>query len=262
MDSDSSRVLQREMKKRRIALCLGRTVADLTDLGERLSLSLIPASAERADGGSPPKPETVEADRVLVCVGRAPLAGAGPDGIRMAEGGWIRVNEHLETSVPGVFAIGDALGPGRPMLAHLATAEGRLAAENALGNRRAMQYDVVPGAIYTLPEVAGVGLTEQEACRMGLQVRADTVLFRSLAKPLVIGRIAGQAKIVSDSGSGRILGVHLVGAHATDLIAEACLALRQGCTVEDLAETIHAHPTLAEVMQETALKALDRPLHG
>jgi len=125
-----------------------------------------------------------------------------------------------------------------------------------------MAYDHVPGAIFTMPEIATVGLTETEAAARGCQIRADTVHFRTLGKAHVIGEITGFAKIVADQPSGRILGVQIAGPHATDLIAEAVLALRSGTTVAQLAETIHAHPTLAEIMLETAFKAIDRPLHG
>jgi dihydrolipoamide dehydrogenase len=114
-----------------------------------------------------------------------------------------------------------------------------------------MDYNAVPGAIFTAPEVANVGLSESQARQQGYNVRADSVLFRTLGKAQVIGEIAGQAKIVSDAESTQILGVHIVGPHATDLIAEATLAMQLGSSVKDLAETIHAHPTLAEIMLET-----------
>jgi len=113
-----------------------------------------------------------------------------------------------------------------------------------------------------MPEVATVGLTESQATDQGHAVRSDTVLFRNLGKAHVIGEIAGQLKVVSDRENGKILGVHIVGPHASDLIAEATLAMQLGCTVQQLAETMHAHPTLAEIMLEGSFKALDRPLHG
>jgi dihydrolipoamide dehydrogenase len=144
----------------------------------------------------------------------------------------------------------------------VASAEGLVAAENAMGGRREMDYRTVPGAIFTSPEVADVGLTEVQAGAQGYRARSDSVLFRTLGKAQIIGDIAGQAKIVSECSSGRILGVHIIGPHATDLIAEATLAINLGAAVEDLSRTIHAHPTLAEIMLETALKAMDRPLHG
>ena len=125
-----------------------------------------------------------------------------------------------------------------------------------------MDYGVVPSVIFTTPEVANVGLTEAQAKEQGIQVRSDSVLFRNLGKSHVIGEIAGEAKIISDAEKGKILGVHMVGPQASDLIAEGALAVKLGCTLKELAETIHAHPTLAEVMMEVSFKALDRPMHG
>jgi dihydrolipoamide dehydrogenase len=148
------------------------------------------------------------------------------------------------------------------MLAYVASAEGLVAAENALGGRREVTYDVIPGVVFTVPEVADAGLTEAQAVNQGYDVRCATVLFRNLGKPHVIGEIAGEAKVVFEGGSGKILGVHLVGPHASDLIAEGTLALKVGCTVQDLAETMRAHPTLAEIYTEVSFKALGRPLHG
>jgi dihydrolipoamide dehydrogenase len=131
-----------------------------------------------------------------------------------------------------------------------------------MGNPAIMTYDAVPVAVYTLPEVAAVGLTEPQAKEKGHPARSDSVMFRNLGKSQVTGLIEGMAKIVWEEENGRILGVHLVGAHATDLIAEGTLALNRGCTVEEVAGTIHAHPTLAEIMSEAAHKAMGRALHG
>jgi dihydrolipoamide dehydrogenase len=148
------------------------------------------------------------------------------------------------------------------MLAHMASAEGLIAAENAMGESRTISYDVVPGVVFTSPEVADVGMTEIQAKEAGYTVRSETVLFRNLGKAQIMGDIAGQAKIIWDDASGRILGVHMVGPRGSDLIAEGALAIRKGTTVKDLAETIHAHPTLGEIMAEVAHKALGTPIHG
>jgi dihydrolipoamide dehydrogenase len=202
---------------------------------------------------------------MLVCVGRKPnTSGIGLETIGLApdEKGWIATNDRMETGVADVYAIGDVLGPEKIMLAHVASTEGQVAAENALGANRQMDYRVVPGAIFTTPEVANVGFSEAQARENGFDVRADSVLFRTLGKAQVIGEIAGQAKIVADRPSGKVLGVHIVGPHATDLIAEAALAMQMGGSVQDVAATIHAHPTLAEIMLEVSCKALDRSLHG
>jgi dihydrolipoamide dehydrogenase len=207
----------------------------------------------------------VEVEKVLVCIGRKPnTANIGLEklGVKTDEKGWIIADERMKTSIPGVYAIGDVLGPAKIMLAHVASKEGLIAAENAMGRNRTMDYNIVPGAIFTMPEVANVGLTEAQAKKKGHNVRTDTVLFRNVAKAQVIGELAGEVKIVSDTETGRILGVHMIGPHATDLIGEGTLAIQMGCTVKELAETIHAHPTLAEIMLEASYKALGKALHG
>ncbi|GAG62612.1 unnamed protein product, partial [marine sediment metagenome] len=206
-----------------------------------------------------------EVEKILLCIGRKPNTDEiGLENIRLKtdEKGWIAANEKMETGIAGVYAIGDVLGPAKVMLAHVASAEGLVAAENAMGGNKEMDYTAVPGAIFTTPEVANVGLTEAQAKKINNSVRADSVLFRTLGKAQVAGEIAGMAKIVSDADTGRILGVHIVGSHATDLIAEGTLAINSGCSVKDLTATIHAHPTFSEVMLEASFKALDRSLHG
>lgn len=202
---------------------------------------------------------------MLICIGRKPnttAIGLKTVGVKPDEKGWITTDERMQTAAPNVYAIGDILGPAKIMLAHVASTEGLVAVENATGGSRTMDYHVVPGAIFTTPEVANVGLSEAQAKEQGYRVRADSVLFRTLGKAQVIGEIAGEAKIVSDAAGGKILGVHIIGPHATDLIAEGTLAMQMGGNVKDLAETIHAHPTLAEIMLEVSFKSLDRSLHG
>lgn len=264
VDEDCSKVIGREMKKRKMKILTSRTVERIDESGGKLRVTI------NASGlGTPPKkkiePSVVEVDKVLVCIGRsANTKGLGLEnaGVTVDGRGWIPVNDSLETNVPGIWAIGDVLGPSRIMLAHVASVEGGIAVENALGGNRIMNYDVTPGATFTMPEVANVGLTEAQAREKFDNVRADSVNFRNIGKAQAMGEIAGQAKIVSDSTTGRVLGVHITGPHATDLIAEGCLAVQKGLTVSDLAETIHAHPTLAEIMLETAHKAMDHPVHG
>jgi len=203
-------------------------------------------------------------EKVLVSIGRESNArnlGLEKIGVETDPKGWIAANERLETNIHGIYAIGDALGPSKIMLAHVASTEGIIAAENALGHNRTMSYEVVPSGIFTTPEVANVGLTEALAREKGQNVQADSFLFRTLGKAQAMGEIVGQVKIVSDLKTRKVLGFHIVGPHATDLIAEGTLALQLGATVEDLAHTIHVHPTLAEAIMETSHKALDQPLH-
>ncbi|UCF84996.1 MAG: NAD(P)/FAD-dependent oxidoreductase, partial [Desulfobacteraceae bacterium] len=265
VDENCSKVLQREMKKRKIKVMINRTVEMVEGKGSRCHVTIGPAPIDTEQKKQSLKPQKVEVEKVLVCVGRRPNTanlGLKKLGVKTDHNGWIMADELMETSVPEVYAIGDVLGPPKVMLAHVASAEGSVAAENAVGGNHKMNYNIVPGAIFTMPEVANVGLTEAQARERGHNVRADTVLFRNMAKAQVIGEIAGEAKIVSDSENGRVLGVHIIGPHATDLIAEGTLVVQMGCTVKDLAETIHAHPTLAEIIMEASFKALYRGLHG
>jgi dihydrolipoamide dehydrogenase len=265
VDEDCSKVLQREMKKRNIAFMANRTVESVEKEGDKLRVNIGTSRFAEKLSEKDKKPLTESVDKILVCIGRKPLiANVGLENIGLAadDKGWISANERMETAVPGVYAVGDILGPAKIMLAHVASAEGAVAAENASGGSKTMNYDAIPSAIFTMPEIANVGLTEAQANARSITIRADSVLFRTIGKAQVIGEIAGQAKIVSDAESGKILGVHIVGPHASDLIAEGTLAVRNGLTLSPLAETIHAHPTLAEIMPETAFKILDHPLHG
>ena len=265
VDEDCSKVLQREMKKRKIKFIVNKVVESYKDKDGKLSVTISPSPFSENTSDKEKEPIIEEVDKILVCIGRKPSTGnIGLENIRVNvdEKGWIIANEKMETNIDGVYAIGDVLGPSKVMLAHVASAEGLVAAENTMGESKEMDYTAVPGAIFTTPEVANVGLTEAQAKKINDNVRADSVLFRTLGKAQVAGEIAGMAKIVSDADTGRILGVHIVGSHATDLIAEGTLAIKSECSVKDLAETIHAHPTFSEVMQETSFKALDRSLHG
>ena len=265
VDPECAKVLAREMKKRKIKILTDRTVVSARREGTGVRAEIGPSPFLSPEKAEKVRPSATEAEAILVCVGRTPLTrGIGLEtvGVETDPRGWIIADDHFRTSVEGIYAIGDVLGPDRIMLAHVASAEGEVAVENALGGDRAMDYAAVPGAIFTSPEVADVGLTEAGAAAQGLDVRADTVWFRSLGKAHVIGEIAGQARIISERESGRVLGVHIVGPHASDLIAEGGLAVATGATAADIAETIHAHPTLAEILMETAFKAIDRPLHG
>jgi len=265
VDEDCSKILQREMKKRKIKFMVNRTVEKVENSGRKVRVSIGPSPFLENPSEKDKQLLTTEVNKVLVCIGRKPNT---PDvclekiDVKIDDKGWILANERLETSASDVYAVGDILGPSKVMLAHVASTEGIIAAENAMGRKRVMKYEVVPGAIFTMPEVADVGLTEVQAKEQGYNTRSDCVLFRTLGKAQVMGEIAGQTKIVSDAENNKILGVHIVGPHATDLIAEGTLAVQTGCTVKELAETIHAHPTLSEVMLEASFKALDRSLHG
>ena len=262
VDEECSKLLLREMKKKKIRVLTGRSVLSAKKETDRVELSI---GKFNATAGRDAGIQQESCEKLLVCIGRtanSSAIGLETIGVECDGKGWVKTDACLRTSNEDVYAIGDLLGPARIMLAHVASTEGEIAAANCLGDQREMPYDIVPGAIFTMPEIGTVGLSEVEARSRYSGVRADTVLFRTLGKAQILGEIAGQAKIITETGTGRILGVHIAGPHATDLIAEATLAMKMGATVHDLAETIHAHPTLAEIMLETSLKALDRPLHG
>ncbi len=265
VDKECSKLLLREMKKRKIKVLCDTIVksAETEDNSVNIYLDVSPFT----DNPKPKKLKINElkASKMTVCIGRSPLSkdlGVENLNLDLSEQGWIDVDDHLETTVKDVYAIGDILGPQKVMLAHVASHEGMIAAQNAMGQDSAMDYNVIPSAIFTMPEIGTVGLSEAQAIEEGFDVEAFSVNFRTLGKAQAIDEISGMAKMIVDKGSGRILGVHLIGAHATDLIAEATLAIQKGLTAEEIAHTIHAHPTLAEIMGEVSLAAIGTPIHG
>ncbi|OIN99867.1 MAG: dihydrolipoyl dehydrogenase [Desulfovibrionaceae bacterium CG1_02_65_16] len=255
IDADLSKLAQREMKKRGIACELASTAQKAEVLENGVRVTLGPSPFVKNVPLAAQKTRTLEADVVLVAVGRVPnTAGLtlNEAGVVTDKRGWIAVNDQLETSVPGIYAIGDILGPARIMLAHVAATEALVAVKNCLGAAERMDYDVVPAAVFASPELASVGLTEQQAQERGLTVVCPQSAFRELGKAQAMGELAGLFKLVVEVGTGKLLGAHIAGAHASDLIAEPTLGMRLKGTVADIARTIHAHPTLAEGLLETA----------
>jgi len=190
---------------------------------------------------------------ILVSTGRSLNSeNLGLDAIGVATGrrGEILVNENMETNVPGIYAIGDVTG--KILLAHVASAQGLVAAANALGGNEKMDYSAVPAGIFTMPEIGSVGLREQEAKEKGIKYRVGRIPYRGLGKPHAMGEITGVVKIIADEATDKVLGVHLCGAHATDLVHEGALAITMGATAKQLGNMIHAHPTLAEGIMEAA----------
>lgn len=192
---------------------------------------------------------------VLIATGRRPLT----DGLGLAEAGiatergFVRTDRFMRTSVPGVFAAGDVTGGA--MLAHVAAHEGAAAAENALGGARALDYSLVPNCVFTYPEIASVGLDEASAKAQGADIAVSRFPFSANGRALTMGEEEGLVRMVYEKGSGRILGVHIMGPHASELIAEGQVAIRSGLTVSDLAELMHQHPTLSEAIMEAAQAA-------
>jgi dihydrolipoamide dehydrogenase len=252
VDADMSRLLQREAKKHRIKCELAKTVKSAT-VEDGKVVCTIGASpfVEGADG-----PDfTIETDMVLVAVGRVPnTAGLKLEeaGVQTDARGWIKADQGMLTSAEGIYAIGDALGPARIMLAHVASAEGLCAVANCFGENRTLDYGVVPAGIFTSPEIGTVGMTEAEAEAKGFKARSQVFQFRELGKAQAMGELPGMFKLICEQGSGKVLGCHIAGAHASDLVAEAALAIKNGLTAADLAHTIHAHPTLAEGLYEAS----------
>jgi dihydrolipoamide dehydrogenase len=208
------------------------------------------------------KQQVIESELVLSATGRRALTeNCGLEGTRIKmERGYVQVDGFMRTGEPNVYAIGDIVPT--PALAHCASAEGILAIEHMAGLEvRPINYDHVPNATYTDPEVASVGLTEKKAKERGYDVKVGKFPFTANSKARIIGESGGLVKIVSDKKYDEVLGVHLVGPHATDLIAEACAALELEATTESIAKTIHAHPTLSEAIMEAAEDALGHSIH-
>jgi dihydrolipoamide dehydrogenase len=252
-DEEVSKEIERAYKKRKIDLRLESKVEKL----ERLPNG-VKATIAKKDGTT----EVIEAEILLSAIGRKPVTddiGLETVGIK-TERGFIPVNEMLQTSAPGVYAIGDVVPT--QMLAHLATQEALTAVDHIAGrNPPPLKYVQCPGATYCSPEVASVGLTEKAAREKGYDIKVGKFPFSANGKARILGQTTGFVKIVSDTKYDEVLGVHIIGPHATDLIAEACAALRLESTTEDIARTIHAHPTLSEIMGEAAHATLGHPLH-
>ena len=236
--------------------------------GFEFHVSATVQAIESADGGlrvrfaTPDRgDQAAMADVVLLATGRVPYTeGLGLDRVGIAlERRAIPVDDRMRTRVPGVFAIGDCV-PG-PQLAHVASKEGEVAVENIAGRTARMSYRAVPFCVYTHPEVAWVGLTEEEARQERGEVRVGRFPFRFLGRALAAGTREGLVKIVAEPRYGEVLGVHMLGPHVTDLIAEATLAVAMEATVDELIHTIHAHPTMPEAVMESALDVWQRAIH-
>ncbi len=201
-------------------------------------------------------------DKLLVAVGRSPYTeglGLEAAGVKI-EKRRIPVDDHMRTNIPNIYAIGDVTG-GRMALAHVATREGEVAASNILGHDEAMDYKAIPNCIYTEPEIATTGLTEKEAKEAGYDVQVGKFTFRNLGKAMAINENVGMVKIVSEKKYGEILGAHIVGPHASDLIHELCVSIKLESTIDELMHTIHAHPSLGEAVMEAAQDSKGMSVH-
>ncbi len=239
-DDEVSALIERELKKRKVQFYMGTKV-------EKVTRSETSATVTLENGTS------VDADMILVSVGRSfNTRGLGLEkaGVHLGERGEISVNDRMETNVPGVYAIGDVVG--KAMLAHVASAQGKVAVENIMGHDQVIDYEVIPAGIFTLPEVGRVGLTEQQVREQGIEPKIGRFRFAGLGKSHAIGDTIGFAKVIAHPETDAILGTHLVGAHAADLVHEAAMAMQMKATATQMAEMIHAHPTQSEALMEAA----------
>jgi dihydrolipoyl dehydrogenase len=251
-DEEASKELEKQFKRRKIGLELSARVEKVEPGGKGVKVTMT----------TPTGPKTIEAQILLSAVGRAPVTedvGLEKTSIKL-EKGFIPVDDFMRTTEPNVYAIGDVI-PG-PMLAHVASAEGVLAVEHIAGKEvHPINYDHTPSATYCYPEVASVGLTEKKAKERGYDVKTGIFPFSAITKAKISEEGFGMIKVVSEKKYDEVLGVHMVGPHATELLAEACIALRLETTTEELGRTMHAHPTLSEIMKEGAEMTLGTPIH-
>jgi dihydrolipoyl dehydrogenase len=253
MDLDVAKSFQRMLQKQGMAFKLSSKVTAIDSSGAKLK-----ASVEPAAGGAA---ETIEADVALIAIGRVPYtAGLGLDaaGVKLDNRGRVATDAHFATSVPGIYAIGDVIAG--PMLAHKAEDEGVAVAEIIAGRAGHVNYDVIPNVIYTFPEVASVGKSEEELKAAGIAYNTGKFPFTANGRAKVNQQTDGFVKILADAKTDRVLGVHIVGADAGNMIAEAAVAMEFGASSEDIARTCHPHPTLTEAVKEAAMAVEKRSI--
>jgi len=258
-DEAVSAELERSFRKQGIKVLTGTRVTSAKSGADGVDIEAVTPDGKTA---------RIRVDYLLVATGRGPVTsglGAEEAGLRL-ERGYVHVDQDFRTSVPGISAIGDVITfdtPGHPQLAHLSSAEGIAVAERIAGRQYGrINYDQVPGCTYCDPEIGSVGLTEQEAQQRGYDVKTGAFKFGVLGRARIAGETEGFVKIVFDKKYDEILGVHMIGARSTELVAEATLALRLECTVEELLRTIHAHPTMSEAVGEAAHAAHGAAIHA
>jgi dihydrolipoamide dehydrogenase len=254
LDGEIAKQLQRILQKQGLVFKLGAKVTKVGSKGKAVKLTVEPV-----DGG---KAEELEADVVLVSIGRVPNTeglGLADIGVEVHDGGRIVVDHKFQTTVPGIYAIGDVIAG--PMLAHKAEEEGIAVAEDLAGQAGHVNYDVIPSVVYTAPEVASVGKTEEQLKQEGVHYKVGKFPFTANGRAKVNRTTDGFVKVLADETTDRVLGVHIIGADAGTMIAEAAVLMEFGGSAEDLARTCHAHPTLNEAVKEAALAVDKRPIH-
>lgn len=254
MDSEIRRTFQRTLQKQGFKFKLGTKVSKAEIKGDGVELTLEPANGGDA--------EVMQADIVLVSTGRRPFTdnlGLEEAGVKKDERGRVKVDGHFRTNIPSIYAIGDVI-PG-PMLAHKAEEDGVATAEIIAGKAGHVNYNTVPGIVYTHPEVASVGKTEDELKKEGVAYKVGKFSFMANSRARSVEDTEGMVKFISDAKTDKILGAHIVGPSAGELIQECVLAMEYGASTEDIARTCHGHPTLSEAVKEAALATFFKPIH-
>jgi len=249
-DPEISELLERELKKKKIKLLTGVKVEKAEGRHDGIHVHL-------SDG------RELVAEKLLVSIGRAlntEKIGLEAVGIKKGSRGEIEVNEKMETNIEGIYAVGDVTGG--ILLAHVASREGIIAAYNACGVEKKIDYSIVPAAIFTSPEIGSVGLREHQAAEKGIKITTGHFQFRALGKAHAMGEISGFIKLIADEATDKLLGMHIIGPHASDLVHEGAVAIRAGLKVRDIAETIHAHPTLSEGIMEASEDVHNEAIHA
>jgi dihydrolipoamide dehydrogenase len=254
MDKECVAVVERKLKKMGVEVMLNTKAKSWEDKGDRAVLTV------ELEGG---KTAQIDTDKILMSIGRRPNSenlGLDVAGVTLDKRGYVVADDHLRTNVGGIYAIGDLIGG--MMLAHKATKEGEVVAEIIAGHKAAFDVRTIPAVVFTDPEVASTGLTEDEAKEKGhTKLKVGKFPFAALGRALSVNDTDGFVKVIADGVTGELLGVHIVGNGASDLIAEATLAIEMGAVADDLRLTIHAHPTLSEAMMEAAAVALGEAIH-
>lgn len=245
-EKEMGKTLQRQLKKDGINVITGTSLKSITE--EEIVIE------------HKKKEKTFTGDKYLVSLGlKANLSGLESLDLELDEKEFVKTDDCLKTNIDGVYAIGDL--NGKHALAHVASAEGIVAAENIMGKDTTMNYDIVPACIYTFPELASVGMTDEEAKENGYDVNVSKFPLSANGKALAEGETVGFAKIISDNKDGKVLGVHIMAGHATDMISEAIIAMQLGAKVDNIAKAIHPHPTTSEIVMEAAFGAVDQAIH-
>ncbi|QUS56092.1 dihydrolipoyl dehydrogenase [Pseudovibrio brasiliensis] len=255
MDADVSKQFMRMLKKQGLKLKLSSKVTAVQKKGRSLEVTVEPAAGEAAA-------ETLDADVVLVAIGRRPYTeglGLAEAGVELDERGRVKTDNHYKTNVDGIYAIGDVIAG--PMLAHKAEDEGVAVAEMLSGQAGHVNYDVIPGVVYTSPEVASVGKTEEELKAEGIKYKSGKFPFSANGRAKAMLHTDGFVKVLADAETDRVLGVHIVGFGAGEMIHEACVLMEFGGSSEDLGRTCHAHPTMSEAVKEAAMATFAKPIH-